>query len=57
MHKINFTRDNLVIGLAGDIDAEAASKYIDYVFGNLPLLGETREIPKIGDIEKRSDFL
>ena len=32
MHKINFTRDNLVIGLAGDIDAEAASKYIDYVF-------------------------
>ena len=52
MHKINFTRDNLVIGLAGDIDAEAASKYIDYVFGNLPLLGETREIPKLGILKK-----
>ena len=36
MHKANFTRDNLVIGLAGDIDADSAKKYIDFVFGELP---------------------
>ena len=43
MHKINFTRDNLVIGLAGDIDLNSAKKYIDYVFGDLPKLKEKKK--------------
>ena len=51
MHKANFTRDNLVIGLAGDIDADSAKKYIDFVFGELPLLGK-RQIPKFDTLKK-----
>ena len=47
MHKANFTRDNLVIGLAGDIDADSAKKYIDFVFGELPLLGKKKTNPEI----------
>ena len=46
MHKLNFTKDNLVIGLAGDIDSNSAKKYVDYVFGKLPTLGKKRIIPK-----------
>ena len=42
MHKLNFTRDNLVIGLAGDIDSDSARKYVDYVFGELPTLGKKK---------------
>ena len=52
MHKANFTRDNLVIGLAGDIDADSAKKYIDFVFGELPLLGKKRQIPKFDTLKK-----
>ena len=36
MHKLNFTKDNLVIGLAGDIDSDSAKKYVDYVLVNFP---------------------
>ena len=48
MHKINFTRDNLVI-ISGDIDAEAAS--IDTSLAIFHI-GETREIPKLGILKK-----
>ena len=37
---MNFTKDNLVIGIAGDIDPDKAKKYVDYVFGELPMLGK-----------------
>ncbi len=56
MHKMNFTKDNLVIGLAGDIDSNAAKKYIDYVFGELPQLGERRQIPKFKKLAKGQNF-
>ena len=56
MHKINFTRDNLVIGLAGDIDLTQAKKYIDYVFGDLPKLKEKRKIAKFETLAKGENF-
>ena len=34
--KKSITKNNLVIGIAGDINEELAKKYIEYVFGSLP---------------------
>jgi zinc protease len=34
-----FARDNLTVGIVGDIDAEAAGKLLDRVFGALPAKG------------------
>ena len=56
MHKLNFTKDNLVIGLAGDIDSDSAKKYVDYVFGKLPILGKKRIIPKFESLAKGEKF-
>ncbi len=35
-YKLNFNKNGLTIGIAGDIDEQNAKKYIDYVFGDLP---------------------
>ena len=56
MHKMNFTKDNLVIGIAGDIDSDKAKKYVDYVFGELPMLGKKRKIPKFETLAKGENF-
>ena len=36
-HKKIFCRNNVYIGIAGSINKDLAKKYIDYVFGSLPL--------------------
>ena len=39
-------RDNLKIGVVGDIDAAALGKVLDQVFGSLPAKGQLRDVPK-----------
>ncbi|MBS91518.1 MAG: hypothetical protein CMM95_00490 [Rickettsiales bacterium] len=41
---LNFNRNFLKIGIAGDIDEENAKKYIDYIFGDLPQNGKENKI-------------
>lgn len=57
IHKENFTKNNLIIGLAGDIDSENAKKYIDYVFGELPSSKVERETPPFKNLKKGKKFL
>lgn len=38
--KNNFSQNNLIIGVAGDLDAKEASEFIDDVFANLPSNGQ-----------------
>ena len=40
-----FARDTLTIGIVGDIDAEAAGKLIDHVFGGLPEKATLTPVP------------
>ncbi len=40
-----FARDNLVVGIVGNIDAAAAGKLIDQVFGSLPATSELTPVP------------
>jgi len=42
-----FARDNLTIGIVGDIDADAAGKLLDRVFGALPAKGSLAPVPNI----------
>ncbi len=48
--KKSITKNNLVIGIAGDISSELAKKYIDYVFGNLPINNSIKPISKIPNL-------
>ena len=57
IHKENFTKNNLIIGLAGDIDSENAKKYIDYVFGELPSSKVERETPPFKNLKIGKKFL
>lgn len=41
------TRDNLIIGAAGDITPEALGRLLDHVFGGLPARGERAAVPEI----------
>ncbi len=40
-----FARDTLTVGIVGDIDAEAAGKMIDRVFGGLPAKAKLAPVP------------
>ncbi|MGD9925236.1 MAG: M16 family metallopeptidase [Pseudorhodoplanes sp.] len=40
-------RDNLKVGVVGDIDAESLGKLLDQVFGSLPAKADLRDVPKI----------
>ncbi len=40
-----FARDTLKIAIVGDIDAEAAARWIDQVFGELPAKADLRPVP------------
>jgi zinc protease len=42
-----FARDNLTVGIVGDIDAEAAGKMIDRIFGALPAKGTLAPVPDV----------
>ena len=46
-YKKAFTKNNLVIGIAGDINSDLAIKYMDYVFGDLPVSKERVKQPNI----------
>ena len=46
----SITKNNLVIGIAGDISSELAKKYIDYVFGNLPINNSIKPISKLPNL-------
>ena len=46
-----FTKNNLVIGIAGDIKSDLAIKYIDYVFGDLPVSKEKVKQPNIKSLK------
>ena len=48
--KKSITKNNLVIGIAGDINSELAKKYIDYVFGNLPINNSIKPISTLPDL-------
>ncbi len=41
------TRDNLIIGAAGDITPEGLGRLLDHVFGGLPARGEREAVPEI----------
>ena len=56
IHKKSFTKNNLIIGVAGNIDSENAKKYIDYVFGELPSSKVKRETPPFNNLEKGRNF-
>ena len=56
IHKESFTKNNLIIGVAGNIDSENAKKYIDYVFGELPSSKAKRETPPFDNLEKGKEF-
>jgi zinc protease len=57
IHKESFTKNNLTIGVAGDIDSENAKKYIDYVFGELPSSKAKRKTPPFKNLEKGKEFI
>ncbi len=42
-----FARDNLTVGIVGDIDAEAAGKLLDRIFSGLPPKGSLAPVPNI----------
>lgn len=42
-----FARDTLIVGIVGDLDAAAAGKLIDSVFGNLPAKAALAPVPDI----------
>ncbi|MEM7443399.1 MAG: pitrilysin family protein [Pseudomonadota bacterium] len=42
-----FAKDNLVIGVAGSIDAETLGQVLDHVFGGLPDQSTLREVPEL----------
>lgn len=44
--KNHFTRNNLIVGIAGDISTEEAGKMLDDVFGSLPDSGRTAFVRK-----------
>ena len=46
------TRSNLVIGIAGNINEKAVKKFVDYVFGDLPISEEELSIPKFKGLSK-----
>ena len=46
----SITKNNLVIGIAGDINSELAKKYIDYVFGNLPINNSIKPISTLPNL-------
>ena len=48
--KKSITKNNLVIGIAGDINSELAKKYIDYVFGNLPINNSIKPISTLPNL-------
>lgn len=56
IHKESFTKNNLIIGVSGNIDSENAKKYIDYVFGELPSSKAKRETPPFNNLEKGKEF-
>ncbi len=41
----NFAKDNLVIGIAGDISAEKAKQITDFIFADLPEKSQNEELP------------
>ena len=41
----NFAKDNLIIGIAGDISAEKAKQITDFIFGALPQKSQNEELP------------
>lgn len=45
-----FARDNLIVGVAGDITAEELGPLLDEAFGSLP---ETSDLPAIADVTPR----
>jgi zinc protease len=57
IHKESFTKNNLTIGVAGNIDSENAKKYIDYVFGELPSSKAKRKTPPFKNLEKGKEFI
>jgi zinc protease len=42
-----FARNELIIGIVGDIDAKAAGEMIDSIFGSLPAKGDLRPVPDV----------
>tara|TARA_X000001036_G_scaffold163691_1_gene155363 strand:+ start:156 stop:1460 length:1305 start_codon:yes stop_codon:yes gene_type:complete len=50
-YKKALTKNNLAIGIAGDINPDLAIKYIDYVFGDLPVSKEKVKQPNIKSLK------
>ena len=48
--KKSITKNNLVIGIAGDINSELANKYIEYVFGKLPINNSIKPISTLPNL-------
>ncbi|HMK79091.1 MAG TPA: pitrilysin family protein [Xanthobacteraceae bacterium] len=46
MHNV-FARDTLIVGIVGDIDAQAAGKLLDRLFGDLPAKGTLVPVPQV----------
>jgi zinc protease len=46
-HKARLARDNLIVGVAGDIAPEALSRLLDRVFGELPAKAQSISVPEV----------
>ena len=50
-HKNVFTKDNIVIGVAGNISEKEVKQYISMVFGNLPSVGNQRKLSTFNSLK------
>lgn len=55
-HRQTMTRDNIIIGVAGDIKPAQLKKILDHVFGDLPETA-TRPTIAMADLNLRSDII
>jgi len=57
IYKSSFTKDRLVIGISGDIDPSLAKKYVDYVFGDLPIKKFVNPISTLEELNKGKEII
>ena len=57
IYKKSITKNNLVIGISGQINAEQAKKYVDYVFGSLPVNEKRLSVDNLSELNKGTKII
>ena len=57
IYKNSFIKDRLVIGISGDIDANLAKRYVDYVFGDLPSKKFKNSISTLNELNRGKEII